>query len=523
MESAPELSEAPASPAQTSVNTSEVSGSSNLDLSVAPRAMSTPLHPPQEPSAFTSERETAASDNLQGSSLVAEEDLENPECVAGEVTDSVVEMEEPAEQSDGAEQGLSEPVSHEPGDSCVAAGGDSEEPAAMESEEITQNGELEEKPEALIDVSKPEEEQVNEPESNLGDKEEAENTAGETGIAQDQEVVELVKAEVTVPENVALDKVALEKGDAGGNNSVGSPQKPEDQDFLVVVTESPNGMQARCTWSPSASPSTSILKRGVKRSQDDDSPSPANKIRRVSFANPIYQEGLADDIDRRSPVIRSHSSSPSSRSLKILSNIQAKITEMAKESLLCPPECVYPALVGCKAPVDVILPQITSSICARGLGQLIRARSIKTVGDLSALTISEIKTLPIRSPKVSNVKKALKGYHEQQVKSRGFEEIVALEDAEKPVNNVEEKPLPVDEEKLAADLIEPVASNATDQPPADLPSQIDALAARLVSEDLHSYSGNQLFDMQEKLAGMTNCILKNLQSRWKSPPRESSD
>ncbi|NXT75247.1 RIF1 protein, partial [Zapornia atra] len=550
MESAPELSEAPASPAHTSVNTSQVSGNSNLDLSVAPCAMSTPLHPPQEPSAFTSERVTAASDNLQGSSLVAEEDLENPQREAGEVTDSVVEMEEPAEQSDGAEQGLSEPVSHEPGDSCLAAGGDSGEPAAMESEEITQNGELEEKPEALIDVSKPEEEQVNEPESNLGDKEEAENTSGETGIAQDQEAVELVKTEVTVPENVALDNVALEKGDAVGNNSVDSPQKPEDRDSLVVVTESPNGMQARCTWSPSASPSTSILKRGVKRNQDDDSPSPANKIRRVSFANPIYQEGLADDIDRRSPVIRSHSSSPSSRSLKTLSNIQAKhittptkgflspgsrypkfksskkclVRKMAKESLPCPLECVYPALIGCKAPVDVILPQITSSICARGLGQLIRAKNIKTVGDLSALTISEIKTLPIRSPKVSNVKKALKGYHEQQVKSRGFEEIVALEDAEKPINNVEEKSLPADEEKLAA-----VASNtsvalkASDQPPADLPSQINALAARLTSEDLHSYSGNQLFDMQEKLAGMTNCILKNLQSRWKSPPHESSD
>lgn len=36
-----------------------------------------------------------------------------------------------------------------------------------------------------------------------------------------------------------------------------------------------------------------------------------------------------------------------------------------------------------------------------------------------------------------------------QVKSRGFEEMSALEDAEKPVNNVEDKSLPVDEEKLA--------------------------------------------------------------------------
>lgn len=37
------------------------------------------------------------------------------------------------------------------------------------------------------------------------------------------------------------------------------------------------------------------------------------------------------------------------------------------------------------------------------------------MGDLSALTPSEIKTLPIRSPKISNVKKALRSY-EQQVR-----------------------------------------------------------------------------------------------------------
>jgi len=35
------------------------------------------------------------------------------------------------------------------------------------------------------------------------------------------------------------------------------------------------------------------------------------------------------------------------------------------------------------------------------------------------------------------------------VKSRGFEEMTVLEDAEKPVNNVEDKSLSVDEEKLA--------------------------------------------------------------------------
>ncbi|KFQ64232.1 Telomere-associated protein RIF1, partial [Pelecanus crispus] len=541
-ENAHELSEPRSTPVHTSVSTSDVSGSSNFDESftLAPCAMSTPLHPPQESSAFNLERERASEDNLQGSIAAVEEDLGNPECIAGEINDLVVEIKEPADQSDQTEQYLSAC------DSCPAAGKQSEEqPAATEKEEVGQNGQLEEIPEVLTVAGKPEKKQMNELEGDRDDKEAAENTVGEACVVQDKEVKEeLMETEITMPENVALDKE-----DAVENNSVGSPQKQEGDDSSALVNESPNGMQARCTWSPSASPSTSILKRGVKRNQDDDSLSPANKIRRVSFANPIYQEGLADDIDRRSPVIRSHSSSPSSRSLKILSNIQAKhittptkgflspgsrnpkfksskkclVRKMAKESLPCPSECVYPALTGCKAPVDVILPQITSNICARGLGQLIRAKNIKTVGDLSTLTASEIKTLPIRSPKISNVKKVLKGYHEQQVKSRGFEEIAALEDAEKPVNNVEDKSLSVDEEKLATDLIEPVVSNTNDQPPADLLSRIDALAAQLTSEELHGYSGSQLFEMQEKLVGMTNCIMKNLQSRWKSPPHESSD
>ncbi|NXN67607.1 RIF1 protein, partial [Himantopus himantopus] len=539
-ENTPELSEPQTTPVQTSVNTSEVSGNSNLDeiLSMAPCAMSTPLHPPKEPTTFHLEGGTTSEDNLQGSGVVA--GLEHAECIAGETTDSVVEVKEPADERDWPEQRLSERAADEAGDDHLAAGTQSEEPAATEKEEISQNGQLEEIPEALILVSKPEKKL----ESNQ-DTEAAENTVGETPTIQDKEMKEeLLETEITVPENAALDE-----GDAVENNSVDSPQKPEDDNSFVLVNESPNGMQARCMWSPSASPSTSILKRGVKRNQDDDSLSPANKIRRVSFANPIYQEGLADDIDRRSPVIRSHSSSPSSRSLRILSNIQAKhittptkgflspgsrnpkfksskkclITEMVKESLPCPTECVYPALVGCKAPVDVILPQITSNICTRGLGQLIRAKNIKTVGDLSTLTASEIKTLPIRSPKVSNVKKALKGYHEQQVKSRAFEEVSVLEDAEKPVNNVEDKSFSGDEEKLATDLVEPVVLNASDQPAADLVSQIDALAAQLTSEDLHGYSGSQLFEMQEKLVGMTNCIMKNLQSRWKSPPHESAD
>ncbi|XP_055236844.1 telomere-associated protein RIF1 isoform X9 [Gorilla gorilla gorilla] len=302
-----------------------------------------------------------------------------------------------------------------------------------------------------------------------------------------------------------------------------SPQKLRELDpSLVSANDSPSGMQTRCVWSPLASPSTSILKRGLKRSQEDEISSPVNKVRRVSFADPIYQAGLADDIDRRCSIVRSHSSnsSPIGKSVKTSPTTQSKISEMAKESIPCPTESVYPPLVNCVAPVDIILPQITSNMWARGLGQLIRAKNIKTIGDLSTLTASEIKTLPIRSPKVSNVKKALRIYHEQQVKTRGLEEIPVFDISEKTVNGIENKSLSPDEERLASDIIDPVALETPLS--KNLVAQINALALQLDSEDLHNYSGSQLFEMHEKLSCMANSVIKNLQSRWRSPSHENS-
>ncbi|KAG8548635.1 hypothetical protein GDO81_024767, partial [Engystomops pustulosus] len=333
-------------------------------------------------------------------------------------------------------------------------------------------------------------------------------------------------------------------GEGQGHSNTDSP--PKMKGLAAMANDSPSG--SFC-WSPSASPSTSILKKGLKRQQEVESPSPVNKIRRVSFANPIYQEGLADDIDRRSPVIR-NSSSPSSKSLKMLTNNNQKInttptkgfvspgtrvlgfksskksliSEMTKESMPSPKESVYPALMNCSTPVDVILPQITSNMWARGLGQLIRAKNIKTIGDLSTMTPCEIKTLPIRSPKISTVKKALRVYHEQQTKSKGYDEFAALDEAEKPLNG-EEKPTPADDEKIETDPPEvsaPAAHLPEASPAPDILSQIHALSLLCTPEELGKYSGSRLFEMQEKLGMMSHCVLRQLQSRWTSPPHDGS-
>ncbi|KAK6485217.1 telomere-associated protein RIF1-like [Huso huso] len=332
-------------------------------------------------------------------------------------------------------------------------------------------------------------------------------------------------------------------------------QKGCDPACLMEVGQSPSGTKPRGVWSPTASPSTSILKKGLKRPLEDDSPSPLNKNRRVSFANPIYQQELADDIDRRSPVVRpssngsprskSHSASItqqkfvttptkgmlclSPRSLHspgFKSSKKCLISEMSRESMPIPKDCVYPSLVGCSVPVEAILPQLTSSMWARGFGQLVRAKNVKTVGDLSALTAAEIKALPIRSPKLLNVKKVLRTYHEQQRKLCGVDDLKGFDETEKMTSETEDKE-PVlnieEEEKLAAELVDTPVPAAVMKPPSDLPSDVEALNTRFSSEDLGKYSGSQLFTMHQQMSGMLNNIVSNLHSRISSPSLESSD
>nr|XP_020652738.1 telomere-associated protein RIF1 isoform X3 [Pogona vitticeps] len=474
-----------------------------------------------------------------------QDELQNPPCIR---TGKDKPFEEILDRVD-LEAAASEPSApNSLGKASPALGMDSD-PAGIQTSDTTPSGPSEE---AEMDVIQAEDVEASEVTANVAQSAVEETTVPSATMEEELQENEMGQenAENDIA-GIATDPQSSALAEKESNNS-DSPLRSKDLDgsSLAKASESPNGMQARCMWSPSASPSTSILKRGLKRQPEEDSPSPANKSRRVSFANPIYQEELADDIDRRSPVVRTHSSngSPSFRNSKPSPNAKAKpittpvkgslssgsrshrfksskkclITEMVKEPLPAPTESIYPALVGCKAPVDTILPQITSNIWARGLGQLLRAKNIRTVGDLSSLSATEIKTLPVRSPKVSNVRRALKGCHEQQVKSRGSEESAGQDEAEKPVSDIDEKPLPANEDKDITDFCESAALSADEQSATDLWALINSLAAKMTSEELLNYSGNELFEMQEKLHNMTACIMKTLQTRWKSPPQEST-
>ncbi|XP_041118211.1 telomere-associated protein RIF1-like [Polyodon spathula] len=345
------------------------------------------------------------------------------------------------------------------------------------------------------------------------------------------------------------ESLVLKQADSETLNLDSPPKQGFDAACLIEVGQSPSGTKPRGVWSPTASPSTSILKKGLKRPLEDDSPSPLNKNRRVSFANPIYQQELADDIDRRSPVVRpSSNGSPRSKSHSasitqqkgllslsprnlhspgFKSSKKCLISEMSGELKPIPKDCVYPSLVGCSVPVEVILPQLTSSMWARGFGQLVRAKNVKTVGDLSALTAAEIKALPIRSPKLLNVKKVLRTYHEQQSKLRSVDDLKGFDETEKMTSEAEDKEpvlnIEEEEEKLAAELADIPVPAAVMKPPSDLPSDVEALNTRFSSEDLGKYSSNQLFTMHQQMSGMLNDIVSNLHSRISSPLMESSD
>uniref|UniRef100_A0A671PMC3 Telomere-associated protein RIF1-like n=1 Tax=Sinocyclocheilus anshuiensis TaxID=1608454 RepID=A0A671PMC3_9TELE len=357
----------------------------------------------------------------------------------------------------------------------------------------------------------------------------------------DKDVALDEKDEDTRIDNRDLPVVAQESSSVPPQSSTSeacldSPPKPKPLDALSGELEpgqSPSRNRSH-VWSPSASPSTSILKKGQKRTCEEDTPSPLPKSRRVSFATPIYHQELADDIDRRSPVIRTSSprskvlsgqskyittptkgySSLSPRNLRSPGSKRSKkclISEMSQEPRPIAKDCVYPALVGCSTPIEAVLPQISSNMWPRGFGQLVRARNIKTVGDLSALTPSEIKSLPIRSPKLSNVRKALKTYHDQQVLCKLFFIFCVKSIIGDTFGITRDSQLFADDKPSEVSVDSGLM--AEENKSCDLLSDVVALSGCLTSEELGRCSPNQLGLMHEHLSGMMRSIVTHMQSR----------
>ncbi|XP_077473683.1 telomere-associated protein RIF1 [Stigmatopora argus] len=176
---------------------------------------------------------------------------------------------------------------------------------------------------------------------------------------------------------------------------------------------------------------------------------------------------------------------------------------------------------------------------SRGFGQLVRARNIKTVGDLSALTPKEVKTLPIHSPKISNVKKALKTY-EQQHKCRGVDELKSFVEMEMMPYEGDETSATLNQSEnekpgdtLATEITEPTPTQLEEERSEATPdssmsgvledtaegsdsllTQLDALDYALMPPLLSDCSSHQLFDIHERVTLLLSRVMTEMQNRF---------
>ncbi|KAL9968125.1 hypothetical protein ACROYT_G026458 [Oculina patagonica] len=200
-------------------------------------------------------------------------------------------------------------------------------------------------------------------------------------------------------------------------DATSSPILSAKQKFLrpFAAGGSPCRVTLRGTNSPGVSPTTGILKRWSGSKQAVDSPSPPGKVRRVSFALPVKDDSSEESQEKSSETnntaaqLKTSSSSPFT-AVKQRRPVPASSDPCTQDLT----ECIFPDLVSCTVPVEQILPSILTMSWSRGMGHLVRAQNIHTIGNLSALKEEQVKNLPIKSPKVPTLKKALKRFHQTQ-------------------------------------------------------------------------------------------------------------
>ncbi|XP_076349367.1 rap1 interacting factor 1 isoform X2 [Tachypleus tridentatus] len=216
-------------------------------------------------------------------------------------------------------------------------------------------------------------------------------------------------------------------------------------------------------YSPTASPSAGILKKRVLKSGSPSSPS---KQRKVSFAVPPVQSEVEFEVSpkkgritgrvsrclelthgknksKSSPSDGKMFSSPKKMNMEFTDKddisqspaTSSQSLQHSSEGYQSSPslqinsqEPICSDLLDCPDHVELILHQLTSTIWARGLLQLIQAQNIKTIGEFSALTAPDIQKLPIISPKVETTRNVLNNYLLQwQKKNQNREDTLKTE------------------------------------------------------------------------------------------------
>ncbi|CAL1270895.1 unnamed protein product [Larinioides sclopetarius] len=185
--------------------------------------------------------------------------------------------------------------------------------------------------------------------------------------------------------------------------------------------------------------STSILKKR-KASSEGSHP----KLRKVTFADPLVEERLFSNDDNLSERILRVSAQINivEQQNGISSSDTEKVAETSIPSDEIPSSSEYlnsdnltdyshlpisPLLIHCEESISCIIKDLTSPTWAQALMTLLLAKNIKTIGDLCKLNVHELKALPIKSPKVSCLHKALLA-HLQRTQEVAASKLSSVED-----------------------------------------------------------------------------------------------
>lgn len=182
--------------------------------------------------------------------------------ISSEPSDAAVASETPQKLCETSEEEAED--SSEPGARVDAEGNQNEDRDQQEAADVAQNQD-----ESLNVIDAEDESASDEPSSAPQEQDQDDGT-------QTLEDQEQAKAEPGATDLASDSTHTVDFQD--------SPMKLKDLEAVLVpdAGQSPVSSRTRGTWSPSASPSTSILKKGQKRQLEEESPSPLVKVRHSS-------------------------------------------------------------------------------------------------------------------------------------------------------------------------------------------------------------------------------------------------
>eukprot|EP00057_Strongylocentrotus_purpuratus_P028526 XP_011683000.1 PREDICTED: telomere-associated protein RIF1 [Strongylocentrotus purpuratus] len=191
--------------------------------------------------------------------------------------------------------------------------------------------------------------------------------------------------------------------------------KVHNSKYITTPSKSDSSQSSSSSPSSSSSSSSSTLHRLRRKSPHSSRRMKSKPVKSFpkssSYASKVFNMVNQNQESMKKPKVSSQSTQGSltqgSPSTQVDSSLEAQGESQGS---------VYPALAECSLPVENVLPRLTSSMW------LVRARNIRTIGDLSSLSPMQVQSLPIKSPKVGHLKNVLSAFQTEKFpESKGTE------------------------------------------------------------------------------------------------------